>query len=221
MDKILPFPWMAGRLIILRLIRAEWSFYCLWQGKMESWYSSASSGTTNADSGQTAFQSAGSSDWGYFGKGTINIICSSHQDIAWMNTPDSCREDRIHDIIIPALDIIDKNPAYRFEMEQTLNLMEVLDEVPSEKAKDYNAFKKGQFTWGATFNQPYEGLESGEQLVRQAYLGRKWIKENLPGMDALAAYNVDVPGRSSAISPDTCKSRNKISFCKPDERGLL
>jgi len=137
-----------------------------------------------------------SSDWGYFGKGTVNIICSSHQDIAWMNTPDSCREDRIHGIIIPGLDIIDKNPSYRFEMEQSLNLMELLDEFPAEKQRVINAYKNGQFTWGATFNQPYEGLESGEQLVRQAYLGRKWIKDNLPGMDALAAYNVDVPGRS-------------------------
>ncbi len=121
------------------------------------------------------------SDWGYFGKGTINIICSSHQDIAWMNTPDSCREERIHDIVIPALDIIDKNPAFKFEMEQTLNLMEVIEAVPSEKERILKAFRSGQFSWGATFNQPYEGLESGEQLVRQAYLGRKWIKDNLPG----------------------------------------
>jgi alpha-mannosidase len=113
-----------------------------------------------------------------------------------MNTPDSCREERIHDIVLPALDIIDKNPAFRFEMEQTLNLMEVLEEVPSERERIIKAFQSGQFTWGATFNQPYEGLESGEQLVRQSYLGRKWIKDNLPGMDALAAYNVDVPGRS-------------------------
>lgn len=137
-----------------------------------------------------------SSDWGYFGKGKIHIICSSHQDIAWMNTPDTCRHERIHDIIIPALNQIDKNPHFKFEMEQTLNLMEVLDEVPSEKQRIINAFKKGQFTWGATFNQPYEGLESGEQLVRQSYLGRKWIRETLPGMDAFAAYNIDVPGRS-------------------------
>ena len=140
-----------------------------------------------------------SSDWGYFGRGTIHIICSSHQDIAWMNTPDSCREERIHDIIIPALDLIDKNPAFKFEMEQTLNLMEVLEAVPSEKQRIINAYKSGQFTWGATFNQPYEGLESGEQLVRQTYLGRKWIKDNLPGMDALAAYNIDVPGRTLQI----------------------
>jgi alpha-mannosidase len=160
------------------------------------------------------------SEWGYFGKGTVNIICSSHQDIAWMNTPDSCREERIYDIIIPALDLIDKNPAYKFEMEQTLNLMEVLDEVPSAKERIINAFKKGQFTWGATFNQPYEGLESGEQLVRQSYLGRKWIKDNLPGMDALAAYNVDVPGRSVQSPQILAKAGIKYLFVSRMKEGF-
>lgn len=161
-----------------------------------------------------------SSDWGYFGKGTVNIICSSHQDIAWMNTPDSCRSERIHDIIIPALNLIDKNPAFKFEMEQTLNLMEVLDEVPSEKQRIIKACKNGQFTWGATFNQPYEGLESGEQLVRQSYFGRKWIKDNLPGMDALAAYNVDVPGRSLQFPQMLQKSGIKYLFVSRMKEGF-
>lgn len=161
-----------------------------------------------------------SSEWGYFGKGTVHIICSSHQDIAWMNTPDSCRRERIHDIVIPALDLIDKNPGFKFEMEQTLNLMEVLDEVPSEKQRIIDAFKKGQFTWGATFNQPYEGLESGEQLVRQTYLGRKWIKDNLPGMDALAAYNVDVPGRSLQFPQILEKAGIKYLFVSRMKEGF-
>ena len=161
-----------------------------------------------------------SSDWGYFGKGTMNIICSSHQDIAWMNTPDSCREERIHKIIIPALDLIDKNPSCKFEMEQTLNLMEVFEAVPSDKQRIINACKNGQFTWGATFNQPYEGLESGEQLVRQSYLGRKWIKDNLPGMDALAAYNVDVPGRSLQFPQMLEKSGIKYLFVSRMKEGF-
>jgi len=173
-----------------------------------------------------------SSDWGYFGDGTIHIICSSHQDIAWMNTPDICRHERIHDIVIPALDQIDKNPHFKFEMEQTLNLMEVLNEVPSEKQRIIEAYKKGQFTWGATFNQPYEGLESGEQLIRQTYLGKKWIKDNMPGMDAHAAYNIDVPGRSIQFPQIINKagikylfvSRMKEGFYKwysPDGSGIL
>jgi len=161
-----------------------------------------------------------SSEWGYFGKGTINIICSSHQDIAWMNTPDSCRRERIHDIIIPALNLIDKNPAFKFEMEQTLNLMEVLEDVPTEKQRIINAFKNGQFTWGATFNQPYEGLESSEQLVRQSYFGRKWIKDNLPGMDALTAYNVDVPGRSLQFPQILSKSGIKYLFVSRMKEGF-
>jgi len=161
-----------------------------------------------------------SSDWGYFGKGTVHIICSSHQDIAWMNTPDSCRTERIHEIVIPALNLIDKNPGFKFEMEQTLNLMEVLDEVPSEKQRIISAFKKGQFSWGATFNQPYEGLESGEQLVRQTYLGRKWIKDNLPGMDALAAYNVDVPGRSLQFPQILEKAGIKYLFVSRMKEGF-
>ena len=137
-----------------------------------------------------------------------------------MNTPDSCREERIHDIVIPALDIIDKNPAFRFEMEQTLNLMEVLEAVPSEKERIIKAFKSGQFTWGATFNQPYEGLESGEQLVRQSYLGRKWIKDNLPGMDALVAYNVDVPGRSLQSPQIFAKSGIRYLFVSRMKEGF-
>ena len=167
-----------------------------------------------------AFNPLVSSDWSYFGKGTINIICSSHQDIAWMNTPDSCREERIHKIIIPALDLMDKNPAYKFEMEQTLNLMELLDKVPTERDRVINAYKRGQFSWGATFNQPYEGLESGEQLVRQTYFGRKWIKDNLPGMDALAAYNVDVPGRSLQMPQILQKAGIKYLFVSRMKEGF-
>lgn len=149
--------------------------------------------------GSFLFEPLISADWGYFKNGKVHIICSSHQDIAWMNTPDSCRLERVHDIVIPALDIIEKEPAFKFEMEQCLNLMEVLEDEPLERQRIIEAYKSDNFEWGATFNQPYEGLESGEQLVRQTYLGRKWIKDNLPGMDAKVAYNIDVPGRSIQV----------------------
>jgi alpha-mannosidase len=189
-------------------------------GKEEEMVFYASSKSKDKILTKQIFRPLISSDWGYFGKGTINIICSSHQDIAWMNTPDSCREDRIHSIILPALNLADKNPAYKFEMEQTLNLMEVLDELPSEKDRIIRACEKGQFTWGATFNQPYEGLESDEQLVRQTYLGRKWIKDNLKGMDALVAYNVDVPGRSLQFPQILEKAGIKYLFVSRIKEGF-
>lgn len=145
------------------------------------------------------------SDWGYFAGGTIHIIQSSHQDIAWMDTPEYCRNERIHDIIVPALDMMKENPEFTFEMEQTLNLMEFLDVYPERKDEVIQRYKEGRFMWGATYNQPYEGLLSGEQLVREAYFGRKWIKDNL-GCDDKVANNMDVPGRTMQMPQILAKS---------------
>ena len=160
------------------------------------------------------------SDWGYFADGTIHIIQSSHQDIAWMNTPEYCRTERINDIIIPALEIMKENPDFTFEMEQTLNLMEFLEAHPERKDEVIQRYKEGRFYWGATYNQPYEGLSSGEQLVRQAYFGRKWIKDNLPGCDDRTANNIDVPGRTLQMAQILSKSGIENLFISRMGEGL-
>lgn len=159
-------------------------------------------------------------DWGYFQQGYIHIISSSHQDIAWMNTPDTCRHERIYDIIVPAMKMMETDEKYAFGMEQTLNLMEFLNELPERKNEVSKLYQEGRFTWGATFNQPYEGLESGEQLVRQAYFGRKWIRENLPGCDDITAYNIDVPGRTMQMPQILAKSGIKNLFISRMREGL-
>lgn len=160
------------------------------------------------------------SDWGYFKNGTIHIISSSHQDIAWVNSAEICRHGRIHQIIEPAMKMIDDDPDYAFGMEQALNLMEYLEVYPEKKKKVMENYHNGRFVWGATFNQPYEGLESGEQLIRQAYYGRKWIKENLPGCDDVTAYNVDIPGRSMQVPQIFAKSGIKNLFVSRMREGL-
>lgn len=159
-------------------------------------------------------------DWGYFRNGTIHIIQSSHQDIAWMDTPEYCRTERIEDIIIPALDIMREDPNFTFEMEQTLNLMEFLEAHPERRDEVIERYKEGRFVWGATYNQPYEGLASGEQLVRQAYYGRKWIRENLPGCDGRTANNVDVPGRTMQMPQILAKSGIRNLFVSRMREGL-
>ena len=159
-------------------------------------------------------------DWGVFQNGEIHIIQSSHQDIAWMDTPEYCRTERINDIIIPALKMMDEDPDFTFEMEQTLNLMEFLEAHPERKDEVIKRYKEGRFNWGATFNQPYEGLASGEQLVRQAYFGRKWIKENLPGCDDRTANNMDVPGRALQMPQILSKSGVSNLFISRMHEGL-
>lgn len=133
----------------------------------------------------------------YFdGGGRLRIISSSHQDIAWMDSPQKCAEYRDVNCITPALAMMAKNPDYCFVMENMLNLMEYLERHPDRKADILRYTKEGRMEWGATFNQPYESLLTGEQLVRQTYFGRRWIRKNLPGCDALVYFNPDVPGRA-------------------------
>lgn len=161
-------------------------------------------------------------DWSYFADGTIDIISSSHQDIAWMNTPDSCRMERIEKIIVPAMKIIERDTAFRFGMEQTLNLMELVKQDPAYADEAARCYQQGQFGWGATFNQPYEGLESGEQLVRQLYFGRKWMKEFFKGrVDAHTAFNVDVPARTPQFPQILARGGVKHLFISRFKEGFF
>ncbi len=126
----------------------------------------------------------------------LHIISSSHQDIAWMNSPEACIEYRDTHCITPALEMMRKSPDYCFVMENMLNLMEYLERHPDSRDEILRLTREGRLEWGATFNQPYESLLSGEQLVRQTYFGRKWLKANFPGCDARVYFNPDVPGRA-------------------------
>ena len=142
----------------------------------------------------------------YFDGGRLRIISSSHQDIAWMDSPEKCIEYRDKQCITPALELMAKNPQYCFVMENMLNLMEYIQRHPERKADILRFTKDGRMEWGATFNQPYESLLSGEQLVRQTYFGRKWIKKNFPGCDATVYFNPDVPGRALQMQQILSKS---------------
>jgi alpha-mannosidase len=129
----------------------------------------------------------------------LHIISSSHQDIAWMDSPEKCIVFRDTNCITPALAMMAKDPAYSFTMENMLNLMEYLERHPDRAGEVGRLTREGRLEWGATFNQPYESLLSGEQLVRETYFGRLWLKRTVPGADALVYFNPDVPGRAAQM----------------------
>jgi len=132
-------------------------------------------------------------------QGRLHIISSSHQDIAWMDSPEKCIAFRDANCITPALAMMAKDPAYSFTMENMLNLMEYLERHPERAEEVGRLTRDGRMEWGATFNQPYESLLSGEQLVRETYFGRLWLKRNIPGADARVYFNPDVPGRAAQM----------------------
>lgn len=129
----------------------------------------------------------------------LHIISSSHQDIAWMDSPEKCIVFRDANCITPALAMMAKDPAYSFTMENMLNLAEYLERHPERREEIARLTREGRMEWGATYNQPYESLLSGEQLARQAYFGRLWLKRTFPGADAKVYFNPDVPGRAAQM----------------------
>ncbi len=132
-------------------------------------------------------------------QGRLHIISSSHQDIAWMDSPEKCIAFRDTNCITPALAMMAKDPAYSFTMENMLNLREYLERHPERAEEIGRLTREGRMEWGATFNQPYESLLTGEQLVRQTYFGRLWLKRTVPGADARVYFNPDVPGRAAQM----------------------
>lgn len=135
-------------------------------------------------------------EWGYFANGTVSLICSSHNDIAWFDTPEKTILRRETACVTPALARMAHREDVYFSMENVLYFDEYMTLHPERKDEIARVSKAGYFDWGATYNQPYEGLLSSEQLVRQVYLGAKRIRKELPGTSARVAYNVDVPGRT-------------------------
>lgn len=156
----------------------------------------------------------------YFKKGTVNFAPSSHQDIAWMNVPDTCTEFRIEKLLMPSIRLLEKEPSYCFTMEYALTLEEFLNKYPERKAEIQELTTKKRLDWGATFNQPYESLLSGEALVRQTYLGKRWLQQQLPGCEFLTAFNPDVPGRSLQTSQILSKAGIKYSVISRFEPGV-
>ena len=146
------------------------------------------------------------SSWDYFANGTIHLICSSHNDIAWFDTPAATIAWRDEKAITPALERMAENRNMRFSMENVLYLLEYLERHPDRKAEIHQLALDKRFDWGATYNQPYESLLSGEQLVRQTYFGRKLVKKLLPGADARVYYSPDVPGRAMQMPQILAKS---------------
>ncbi|MBN2088370.1 hypothetical protein JW964_02100, partial [candidate division KSB1 bacterium] len=157
----------------------------------------------------------------YFKNGSIHLMTSSHQDIAWMDSPQRCVLQRDTNIISPALEMLRTHPDYHYSCEQALMLNEYLERHPEKKDEILQYTREKRLEWGATFNQPYEGMYPGEALVRQLYFGRKWLKKTLPGCDSRLAWNLDVPGRTLQMPQILKKSGVNYFLISRHEKGLF
>jgi alpha-mannosidase len=171
---------------------------------------------------QTNYRPHGSknTDHSYFKKGTVGFINSSHQDIAWMDSISACEKFRDEKMITPVLAIMKVNPNYCFRVEDALSLREYLKRHPDRYNDILKYTKEGRLEWGGTYNMPYESMYDGEALIRETYLGRKWLKKMLPGCDFTVASNEDVPGRAMQMPQILAKAGIKYLDISRHESGI-
>ncbi|MHC4991522.1 MAG: glycoside hydrolase family 38 N-terminal domain-containing protein, partial [Planctomycetota bacterium] len=138
--------------------------------------------------------------------GEIALISSSHQDIAWMDSPQQCIADRDEKLITPLLERLAREPDFAYDMENVLCLREYLERHPGRRDEIETSMRQGRLTWGASYNAPYEEMYGGEALVRQFHHGRLWLQRAFPGSDSVTYWNVDVPGRTLQMPQILAKS---------------
>lgn len=159
-------------------------------------------------------------DHSYFRHGTVEFVNSSHQDIAWMDSIAACEKFRDEKMITPALEIMKRDPAYCFSVEDALCLREYLARHPDRYEDILKFTRQGRLEWGAMYNMPYESMYDGESLVRELYLGRKWLQKTLPGCDFLTAWNEDVPGTALQMAQILSKSGVPYLYISRQEPGI-
>ncbi|WP_242135624.1 glycoside hydrolase family 38 N-terminal domain-containing protein [Aestuariivivens marinum] len=128
--------------------------------------------------------------------GTVSLMNSSHQDIAWMDRPEVCIILRDTLLLTPVIRDAYVRADYGFDIEDGLMLREYISRHPDSKDKITALLNKKLLSVGASYNCPYEDMYDAEDLVRQFYLGKRWVKKTFGGYDSKVYWNVDVPGKT-------------------------
>ncbi|NQU54727.1 MAG: hypothetical protein HQ522_19570, partial [Bacteroidetes bacterium] len=152
-------------------------------------------------------------------KGKIYLMNSSHQDIAWMDSPEKCIVERDTMLFSPLFELAQKDKSYRFDVEDALMIKEFIERHPDKKELVKEMLTDGRISCGSTYSQPYEEMYSGEALARQFYFGAKWLKDEF-GYDANVYWNEDVPGRTLQMMQIMRKAGTKYMMMSRHERGL-
>ena len=129
----------------------------------------------------------------YFDRGTFDFLCTNHNDLGWLDTQAITADYRSAELILPAMQLLKEHPEFRYSMECVVYLIEFLERHPEKREEMAQLMREGRFTWGASYVENLEVHVGPEKLVRQFYLGRKWLRKNFPGADSRHYVKTDPP----------------------------
>ena len=144
--------------------------------------------------GETTINIPGSKDVrGYRGL----VVSHTHSDLCWCDTPEVCLTANV-EAFAKSVELAETVPGYRFTMEHALYVREYLHRHPDKLQTVKRLLKAGIVETGAFYTGPWELTSGGEGLVRQLYLGKRWLQEHL-GFEPVVVWNVDVAGHTAQM----------------------
>ena len=109
-------------------------------------------------------------------KTTIHIMHTTHLDLFWMGSQETCLEWGSQ-IIRDAARIAEEDTGFYFMIETVRFLEYIYTKYPEEKPRFAKLFANGQFTMTAAYVDSYENPFDGECHVRNVLYGRKLAKQ--------------------------------------------
>ncbi len=121
-----------------------------------------------------------------------------HFDVAWIKTYEEYLEIALGNIL-DVLNLIEKEPSYRFCLDQVALLQPFLERYPEQHENLKKAIKRGKLELVCgMYAMPDANIPSGEFLVRQFLFGKNFMKKNF-GVDVQCGWMIDTFGHPAQM----------------------
>ena len=128
----------------------------------------------------------------------IHIISTFHYDVIYLREYRSYLEESWK-ILDRALELLDREPDYKFTVEQILPVREYYDRFPERRMQMRRLALSGRLSFApGMFVMPDMNMGGGETLFRQIESGRNWLRDHL-GVAADACWIADCWGHHAQL----------------------
>ncbi|MHB9035711.1 MAG: glycoside hydrolase family 38 N-terminal domain-containing protein [Armatimonadota bacterium] len=140
----------------------------------------------------------------------ILVLPHVHSDLCWPDIPEVCTDSYL-EYIDDAISYSSRFKSYRFTMEHAMFLKEYIRRNPRKRNAVKQALEEGNLDCGAFYSGPTELTLGGEGLIRELYLGKMWLEDEL-GYSPKTAWNVDAPGHIGQLPQILVKAGVEFFF---------
>lgn len=140
----------------------------------------------------------------------IHIIPSFHYDVAYTKTFRGYLKTSLGNIRA-ALRLLAEHPEYTYSLEQVILVREYWRRYPRDRSLLKRFAKEGRLIFApGMFTMPDSNIPSGENFIRNALIGREWLKKHL-GVGPDCCWMADIFGHNPQ-SPQLAKTCGYSSY---------